>query len=118
MIVLHIIGLLILSFFASYRRQYGKKIRWNLRGPQRLHRMIPLEDKVPSIKEIYKDDPQSLYLWKQGTKLLIIGEVLYCIVFIWILIVFPGSFIKHIIIFGFYYIVPMLVIRFLSGGRV
>ena len=118
MIVFHVIGMLILSFYASYRRQYGKKIRWNLKAPQRIHLKMEPWKKVPKIKEIYKDNPEGLYLWKNATKILIIGEILYWVVFIWILIVFHGSYLKVLLIFSFFYFFPMLVIRVLSGGRV
>ena len=103
MIYLHIIGMIIVSFYAAIKRFRGRKLRSIIMDVPQI--TMPLNGRVPSVKEVYKDFPESLYIYKHATIGLIIGELISFLVGVWILWVFDYEFyIKMIIIFAFYYI--------------
>ena len=115
MIYLHILGMIILSFYAASRRLTGKRVRDIILNVPQITR--PLDGRVPSVKEVYKDTPETIYIYEQATKWWIIGEVLSFVVSVWILWFFAYEFyIKFLIIIAFYNI-PVFIIKFIYMYR-
>lgn len=115
MIYLHILGMIILSFYATTKRLTGKRLRDIILNVPQITR--PLDGRVPSVKEVYKDTPESIYIYKKATMWFIIGEGLYFVIGGWIFLVFDyGIYTKIFIGLAFYYI-PAFIVKLFYGGR-